>query len=83
MMGMAKITKNTRYMTTNAPPPYWPVIYGKRQTLPNPIAHPALMSRNPSLLANFSLCMWFSPSKKKRPMHITRIGRLRKPLGKW
>jgi hypothetical protein len=28
-------------MITKAPPPYFPVMKGKRQTLPSPMAHPA------------------------------------------
>ena len=32
-----------------------PATYGKRHTFPIPIAQPALISMNPSLLPNFSL----------------------------
>ena len=43
------------------PPPFCPVTYGKRHTLPIPIAHPALTSINPRRDLNDSLFIYISP----------------------
>ena len=45
------------FKSTNNPPPFSPVTYGKRQTLPMPIAQPALTRRKPVLDLKFSLCI--------------------------
>jgi len=53
--GIPNIRRNNIYNKTNIPPPLLPATYGKRHTFPIPIAQPALISMNPSLLPNFSL----------------------------
>ena len=55
MIGSPKIKRKNRYRSTNAPPPYTPVIYGNLHTFPRPIAQPADININPSLDENFSL----------------------------
>ena len=54
-IGIPNIRRNNIYNKTNIPPPLLPATYGKRHTFPIPIAQPALISMNPSLLPNFSL----------------------------
>ena len=54
MTGRPKMTRNTRYMSTNAAPPYSPVMYGKRHTLPKPMAHPAEIKMKPKREPNRS-----------------------------
>lgn len=39
----------------NAAPPYSPVMYGKRQTLPSPTAEPAVASITPSFVPKLAL----------------------------
>ncbi len=39
----------------NAAPPSWPVIYGKRHTLPRPTAEPAVARTAPNLVAKPAL----------------------------
>ena len=39
----------------NAAPPSWPVMYGKRHTLPRPTAEPAVASTAPNLVAKPAL----------------------------
>ena len=55
---------------TNAAPPYCPTIYGKRQTLPIPIAHPALIKINPKRFENLSLIF---PTPYKNNLNILYI----------
>ena len=60
--GRSMMTKNSRYTTTKAAPPYWPVMQGSRHTLPSPMAHPADMSKKPSREEKLSRCFMVANS---------------------
>src|SRR5574344_1378699 len=60
-------------MSTNDAPPYIPVIYGKRQTLPSPMAQPAETRMKPSRVEKF-------PRSKTTP-HLKRIDAYKRPSG--
>ena len=54
MIGIARISRKKIYSNTKAAPPYFPVMNGKRHTLPSPIAQPADKNMNPKRLAKVS-----------------------------
>jgi hypothetical protein len=45
---------------TNAAPPNFPTMYGKRQTAPSPTATPIMVIKRPKLEAKVSL-FWLNP----------------------
>ena len=54
---MGKPNKTVQIINTSkkAAPPFSPTIYGKRQILPKPTAHPTVARITPSLLPNVAL----------------------------
>jgi hypothetical protein len=55
IQGIPKTSTHIIYIRIKAAPPFSPVIYGKRHTLPNPTAEPAVARITPSLLPKFAL----------------------------
>lgn len=53
-------------MSTNEAPPYWPVMYGKRQTLPRPMAQPAETKIKPRRVEKLPLFSKDFPSIYKK-----------------
>ena len=49
IIGKPSRMMNPRYTSTKTAPPFWPVMYGKRQIFPKPMADPAAAKMNPNL----------------------------------
>ena len=77
MTGTPMNTRNSRYINTNAAPPYLPVMYGNLQTFPSPIAQPADSRMKPSREDSLSLAM-FSTSFFNIPCRILWIAGIEK-----
>mgnify|MGYP006925648279 CR=1 FL=1 len=66
------MTRNTRYMSTNAAPPYSPVMYGKRHTLPKTDGTPAEIKMKPKREPNRSRLATPAPATFAAPAPLCR-----------
>ncbi len=65
--GIPTTSTIARYSSRNAPPPFIPVMNGKRQMLPSPTAKPAVAMMNPNRLAQVSRTLLWGPEDTATP----------------